>query len=84
MAVNNVDAIIQAIRSRCAEFNFERINKDTMVRRLRYISQLEGTSFSEHQFTTIAEHAQGDLRKAINLMQNMQIDTSDYEGIFGI
>lgn len=82
MTVNYPDRIIPAIRSRCTEYEFKPINKDSMKSRLKFIADMEGISFTEKQYEAIAKKVDGDLRKGIGLMQNMQVDTSDFEGIF--
>ncbi len=83
LTANNVEAIIPAIRSRCTEYEFKFIDRQAMIRHLEYISMLEDLSFTERQFGDIAKRASGDLRKGINILQNMQVDTSDYSGVFG-
>ena len=82
LTVNNIDAISDAIKSRCTEYAFKPISVDATISRLRYIATLEEIHFSEVQYKKIAEKVDGDLRKGIGLMQNMQIDTSNFSGIF--
>lgn len=83
LAVNNVDKIIDPIRSRCTEFPFNSIKTDILVRTLKAIASNENLKFSENQYSSIAERVNGDLRKATNILQNMQVDQSDYGGVFG-
>jgi len=82
MTVNYPDKIIPAIQSRFREYEFEPINDHAMVRRLRDISMMEDLTFHEKQYEKIANEVNGDLRKGINILQNMQVDTSDLAGVF--
>ncbi len=83
MTVNYPDKIIDAISSRCTRYDFEPIAEDSMINRLKCISMSEEIHFTEHQYKYIAGMVNGDLRKAINIMQNLQVDTNDCTGVFG-
>lgn len=83
LTANNVEAIIPAIRSRCTEYDFKPVGKDAMIDHLRYISMKEELQFTDKQFEQIAKKADFDMRKGINILQTMQVDTSDYSGVFG-
>lgn len=82
MTVNYPDRIIPAIQSRFTTYEFTQIEKGSLVRRLRNIAEREGISFTERQYEKIAEKSGGDMRKGINYLQNMQLDTSDFSGVF--
>lgn len=82
MTVNYPDNLIDAIKSRFTRFDFEPINQESLVNRLKYISSMEGIRFSDAQYNKICEIVDGDLRKAVNLLQSMQVDTSDLSGVF--
>jgi len=82
MTVNYPERLIPAIHSRFATYNFSPINNTSLIKRLKHIAETEGIKFSERQYEKIAEKVNGDLRKGIGLMQNMQSDTSDMFGIF--
>ena len=67
---NYHDKIIEPIISRCALFSFKPISSINIITKLKTISQLENCNFSENIFNKISEISRGDLRKAINLLQN--------------
>lgn len=70
---NYDNKIIPAIKSRCAEFKFNPIDKDTIKNRLIYISEKENIEYEEKSLDVINNISKGDLRKAINLMQSASI-----------
>lgn len=82
MTVNYPDNIINAIKSRFIEYEFSPIGNSSLIRRLKYIAENEGIDFTEKQYGKIAEKVGGDLRKGVNILQNMQADTSDFSGVF--
>ena len=80
--VNYPDNLIPAISSRFTRFDFTPIESGAMVNRLREISQHEEISFTKEQYNSIVDKVDGDLRKAVNILQNMKVDTSDFNGVF--
>lgn len=82
LTVNNVEAIIPAIRSRCTEYEFRPIDKEIMIQHLQHISMLEDLSLTDKQFDSIAERSYGDVRVSINLLQNLKVNVDDYQGVF--
>ena len=76
-AVNNVEKLIEPIRSRCQVFHFGPISIDEMENRLHHIYHVETNTTESVQHPCeigkvcrrIAELSQGDLRKAINHLQ---------------
>ena len=71
-SVNNLEKIIDAIRSRCETFRFGPIPVSDMALRLCYIYEQEkGTSSVNvaSAMQKIAEYSHGDMRKAINHLQ---------------
>ena len=69
LIANYLSKIIEPIQSRCAIFRFQPIPKDALVERLRYIAECEGVKVTEDGYEAIWEECQGDLRKAINVLQ---------------
>ena len=70
---NYDNKIIPAIKSRCAEFKFNPINKDIMVNHLQVVAKKEGLTYTLDTLNIINNISKGDLRKAINLMQSASI-----------
>lgn len=81
---NNIDKIIQPIKSRCKIYRFKPIDKVNVIKRLRYIAEKENiyTCISEQDFDELAERSRGDLRKAINDLQMGDYGHSIKEQIF--
>ncbi|MFB6490856.1 MAG: replication factor C small subunit [Thermoproteus sp. AZ2] len=69
LMANYVSRIIDPIISRCAVFRFPPMPKELMAERLRYIANKEGVKLTDDGIDAIYEIAQGDMRRAINLLQ---------------
>lgn len=69
---NNPSNIIEPIKSRCSIFQFIPISKEDMVKRLRFIAGKEELDFGEDCFEYIIKKAHGDMRKAINLLEQLK------------
>lgn len=68
---NYVSRIIEPIASRCAKFRFKPLESTTMADRLRYICSQESIEVvGDSLITTILKFAQGDMRRAVNLLQS--------------
>ena len=67
---NYISNIIEPIQSRCAIFNFTRINEKDLVKQLELICKNENIKFEEQGLEEISEITNGDLRSAINLLQS--------------
>ncbi len=61
--------IIEPIQSRCAYFRFNRLNDETIIDNLTSIAKNEKIKSNEAGIKTIVRIAEGDMRKAINVMQ---------------
>ena len=68
---NYVEKIIDPIISRCMLFRFSPISQKTMDRRLRYIARHEGLTLHDSIYKTIIDVVDGDLRRGIMLLQNI-------------
>jgi len=78
---NYENKIIPAIRSRCANFRFQNIDIKHICVKLNYIIQMEKLNFPPNVIEpnvveTIAVLAKGDLRKAINLLQSISMQSN--------
>ena len=67
---NYCNKIIDPIVSRCALFRFKPINNEYIFKKLKYICNQENFNISDEILNKIIKISRGDLRKAINLLQN--------------
>ena len=73
---NYENKIIPAIRSRCANFRFSNIDNVHICNKLNQIIKSENLKHEPDVTNTIATLAKGDLRKAINLLQSISMQTN--------
>ncbi len=66
---NYSSKIIPPIQSRCVVLRFSPINKNEMVSRLKAISKKENFEIDDESLDAIYEISEGDMRKAINILQ---------------
>jgi replication factor C small subunit len=69
LLANYVSRIIDPIISRCAVFRFSPLPRNLMAERLKHIAEREGITIKEDAIDVIYELSEGDMRKAINLLQ---------------
>ncbi|MEZ0290179.1 MAG: replication factor C small subunit [Sulfolobales archaeon] len=69
LLANFPSKIIEPIQSRCAVFRFMPLSKEDVVERLKYIAKRESVDYDENALETIYEISEGDMRKAINILQ---------------
>jgi len=74
---NYVSRIIEPITSRCSKFRFKPLSKDTLTDRLKFIASEENVTLEEGVLDSIIEYSEGDLRKAITLLQSAHRLKSD-------
>lgn len=67
---NYENKIIPAIKSRCANFRFNPINNNVIKKKLKEICKFENLKTEKKVLKSIGELSNGDLRKAINLLQS--------------
>ena len=68
---NYPSKIIEPIQSRTAVFKFRRLPIEAVANRLKYIAEREGVDLKEDGLNALIEISEGDLRKAINLLQSI-------------
>jgi len=68
---NYPSRIIEPIQSRTAVFKFKRLPKEAIVSRLKFIAEQENVDLRDDGLEAIIEISEGDLRKAINLLQSV-------------
>lgn len=71
LIANNVSKIIGPIQSRCSAFKFSGISKKELTAHLKTIAKSEKIKVDEEGLNTIYEHAKGDLRHSINILQTV-------------
>jgi len=66
---NYSSKIIPPIQSRCVVLRFKPVDKDAMEERLSYIAKNENFDMDKDSLDAICEISDGDMRKAINILQ---------------
>ena len=69
LSCNYSSKIIDPIQSRCAIFRFAPIKGEDIEERLKFICNEENFDFDEKGIETIVYYAEGDMRKAVNILQ---------------
>lgn len=69
---NYISKITDAIKSRCSAVYFKKLSDNCMINKLNEISVKESMKLSKEIFVTIIDVSNGDMRKAIMLLQNVK------------
>lgn len=69
---NNISKISDTIKSRCSVVYFKKLSNECMINKLREISINESMELSINIFNTIVDVSNGDMRKAIMVLQNLK------------
>ena len=67
---NYVSRIIEPLASRCAKFRFRPLPKEPMLERLSFVCTSEGVRTNEDGKLALLEASNGDMRRAITLLQS--------------
>jgi replication factor C subunit 2/4 len=78
---NYYNKIIDPIISRCALFRFKPIDSINIMKKLKYICEQEKVNCSDNLLNKIINICQGDLRKAVNLLQKSYNSYDEYINI---
>jgi len=70
---NYENKIIPAIKVRCLNMRFNPIDKNIIISRIKNICDIEMIKYNDESLNTIAIIANGDLRKAINMLQSISM-----------
>ena len=73
---NYENKIIPAIRQRCAKFRFSPINTYHIQKKLSDVCQNENLVYDDNVLETISYLSRGDLRKSINFLQSLSLQTN--------
>ena len=68
---NYISRLIPPIASRCAKFRFKPLPAEAMLSRLSHISSAEGVSISPEALTELMRLSEGDMRRAIQMLQSL-------------
>jgi len=69
LSCNYSSKIIDPIQSRCAIFRFAPIKGEEIKKRLKFICESEGFKADDKGLESIVYFAEGDMRKAVNVLQ---------------
>ncbi len=69
LSCNYSSKIIDPIQSRCAIFRFTPVKGHEVIERLKYIAKEEDLDYDEPAIDSLVYFAEGDVRKAINILQ---------------
>lgn len=67
---NYISRIIDPITSRCSKFRFQPLSDSAHMDRLAYIANAENVCVTEPGLRAAMSHAEGDLRRSINIIQS--------------
>ena len=70
---NYMNKIIAPIKARCVNLRFYPIDKNIIVERLKFICNEEKLKYEKNSLEAIAIISNGDLRKAINILQSLSM-----------
>lgn len=71
LATTEKHKVLPTILSRCQVFDFKRIQSEDIVEHLKRISEREGVSYEEDALHLIAKRAEGGLRDALSLFDQL-------------
>lgn len=69
LSCNYSSKIIEPIQSRCAVFRFNPLKDEEIAGQIKYIAGNEGVNITDDGLEAILYLAEGDMRKAINILQ---------------
>ncbi|KAK6938386.1 Replication factor C, C-terminal [Dillenia turbinata] len=72
---NHVNKIIPALQSRCTRFRFAPLDAIHVTERLRHVIEVEGLDVSESGLAALVRLSNGDMRKALNILQSTHMAT---------
>lgn len=70
IVANQNARIIDPLASRCAKFRFKPLEKSLVVERIKHICKNESLTITEKAVAQIIDVSEGDLRRAITLLQS--------------
>lgn len=79
LSCNWSSKIIEPIQSRCAVFRFKPLTKEEVKEAIMKIAEKESLNVSEKALDALIEVAEGDMRKAINILQSISLSTKEID-----
>ena len=73
LATTDPQRVLPTILSRCQRFDFRRIPQEALESHLRWIAEQEGIGISEAALHVVAQRAQGGLRDAESLLDQLSL-----------
>ena len=70
LATTEANKVPATILSRCQQFHFNKINKQSIVSRLMFVAKSENINLDEKAAKIIARHANGGLRDALSILDS--------------
>lgn len=77
LSCNWSSKIIEPIQSRCALFRFKPLSTDDVRNMLKHVAKEESLSLGDDAVEALIEISEGDMRKAINLLQAISFTTKN-------
>ncbi len=74
LATTEIQKVPETILSRCQRYDFRSITETDIRERLQYIAGEEGIAMDEKSYDYIVKHAEGGLRNAISLFEQLVQD----------
>ncbi|MEM3408348.1 MAG: replication factor C small subunit [Candidatus Micrarchaeia archaeon] len=71
--------IIEPIQSRCAVFRFKPLSKEEIKKAVAKIAEAEGLNLSDKANDALIDVSEGDMRKAINILQSISLTSKDID-----
>ncbi len=86
LSCNYSSKIIEPLQSRCVVYRFKPLNGEEIKKQIKNISNIEKLKISDEALEAINYVAQGDLRKAINVLQASSSikDSIDEETVYSV
>lgn len=81
LSCNYSSQIIDPIQSRCSVHRFTSANADAVIGRLETIAEEEGVDVTDDGYEAIAYAANGDIRRAVNMLQAGATRANDGEPV---
>ena len=69
---NFISKISDAIKSRCTLIYFNCLTEEAIINKIKYIAEIENMKLTNELYKTISKIADGDMRKAVMLLQNVK------------
>ena len=90
LATTEPQKVINTVVSRCQRFNFHKISKEAMLKRLKEIMEKEGYYYEEEALRLIIDLSDGGMRDVLSLLEqalaygDYKLKLDDVQKIFGV